>query len=79
VTFVIVFDKDNYECHRFFTVSELLADYPDLQAEDLLDCYPYAADLVESERVDSVPAGAAGSRFSAMSARGRHLLYEPEA
>jgi uncharacterized protein (DUF433 family) len=39
--------------------SELLADYPDLEPEDLLACYAYAADLVESERVYAVPAGAA--------------------
>jgi uncharacterized protein (DUF433 family) len=39
--------------------SELLADYPDLEPEDLRACLAYAADLVESERVYPVGAGAA--------------------
>jgi uncharacterized protein (DUF433 family) len=39
--------------------SELLADYPDLEPEDLRACLAYAADLVESERVSPVGAGAA--------------------
>lgn len=39
---------------------ELLADYPDLEPEDLRACLAYAADLVESERVYPVGAGASG-------------------
>jgi uncharacterized protein (DUF433 family) len=31
--------------------SEILADYPDLEPDDLRACIAYAADLVESERV----------------------------
>jgi uncharacterized protein (DUF433 family) len=38
--------------------SELLTDYPDLESDDLRACLAYAADLVESERVYPVPAGA---------------------
>jgi uncharacterized protein (DUF433 family) len=38
--------------------TELLADYPDLEPEDFRACLAYAADLVESERVYPVPAGA---------------------
>ncbi len=37
--------------------AELLADYPDLELEDLRACYGYAAELVESERVFRVPNG----------------------
>jgi uncharacterized protein (DUF433 family) len=37
--------------------SEILADYPDLEPDDLRACLAYAADLVESERVYPVPAG----------------------
>jgi uncharacterized protein (DUF433 family) len=37
--------------------SELLADYPDLEPEDLRACLAYAADLVEVERVYPVGAG----------------------
>jgi uncharacterized protein (DUF433 family) len=39
--------------------SELLAEYPDLEPEDLRACLAYAADLVETERVYPVGAGAA--------------------
>ena len=39
--------------------SELLADYPDLEPDDLKACLAYAADLVESERVYPVGAGTA--------------------
>jgi uncharacterized protein (DUF433 family) len=38
--------------------SELLADYTDLEPNDLRACLAYAADLVESERVYPVGAGA---------------------
>lgn len=38
--------------------SELLAEYPDLEPDDLRACLAYAADLVESERVYPVGAGA---------------------
>jgi uncharacterized protein (DUF433 family) len=38
--------------------SELLAEYPDLEPADLRACIAYAADLVESERVYPVGAGA---------------------
>ena len=38
--------------------SELLSDYPDLEPDDLRACLSYAADLVESERVYPVAAGA---------------------
>ena len=38
--------------------SEILSEYPDLESEDLRACLAYAADLVESERVYPVPAGA---------------------
>ena len=31
--------------------AELLAEYPDLELEDLRACYGYAAELVQSERV----------------------------
>ena len=37
--------------------AELLADYPDLEPEDLRACYAYAAELVESERVFRIPNG----------------------
>jgi uncharacterized protein (DUF433 family) len=37
--------------------SELLAEYPDLEPDDLRACMAYAADLVESERVYPVGAG----------------------
>ena len=40
--------------------AELLADYPDLEPEDLRACLAYAADLVEGERVYPVGAGAGG-------------------
>ena len=35
--------------------AELLADYPDLQPEDLRACLAYAADLIAAERVYPVP------------------------
>lgn len=38
--------------------SELLAEYPDLEPDDLRACLAYAADLVEAERVYPVGAGA---------------------
>ena len=38
---------------------ELLAEYPDLEPDDLRACIAYAADLVESERVYPVGAGTA--------------------
>jgi uncharacterized protein (DUF433 family) len=37
---------------------ELLADYPDLEPEDIRACQAYAADLVSSERVYLVRLGA---------------------
>lgn len=37
--------------------AELLAEYPDLEPDDLRACYAYAAELVESERVWNIPAG----------------------
>lgn len=37
--------------------SELLAEYPDLEPEDLHACLAYAADLVASERVYPVATG----------------------
>jgi uncharacterized protein (DUF433 family) len=40
--------------------SELLAEYPDLEPEDSRACLAYAADLVETERVYPVEAGASG-------------------
>jgi uncharacterized protein (DUF433 family) len=38
--------------------SELLADYPDLQPEDLRACQAYAADLIAAERVYPIRIGA---------------------
>lgn len=38
--------------------AELLADYPDLQPEDLRACLAYAADLIAAERVYPVRSGA---------------------
>ena len=35
--------------------AELLADFPDLESDDLRACLAYAADLVASERVYPVP------------------------
>lgn len=37
---------------------ELLADYPDLEPEDLRACLAYAAELASTERVYPVSAGA---------------------
>ena len=37
--------------------AELLADYPDLEPDDLRACLAYAADLVAAERVFPVPGG----------------------
>lgn len=37
--------------------SEILAEYPDLESEDLRACLAYATDFVESERVFPIPAG----------------------
>ena len=37
---------------------ELLADYPDLEADDLHACQAYAADLIASERVYPIRVGA---------------------
>jgi uncharacterized protein (DUF433 family) len=37
--------------------AELLAEYPDLEPDDLRACYAYAADLMESVRVCNSPAG----------------------
>jgi len=37
---------------------ELLADYPDLEPDDLFACYEYAAEMIESERVYPVAADA---------------------
>lgn len=38
--------------------SELLADYPDLEPDDLRACLSYSADLIASERVYPVRIGA---------------------
>jgi uncharacterized protein (DUF433 family) len=40
--------------------SELLAEYPDLEPDDLRACLAYATELVEAERVYPVGAGAHG-------------------
>jgi uncharacterized protein (DUF433 family) len=37
--------------------ADILADYPDLEPDDLRACLEYAADLVEDENVFPVPAG----------------------
>jgi uncharacterized protein (DUF433 family) len=37
---------------------ELLADYPDLEPDDIRACQAYAADLIASERVYPVRLGA---------------------
>ena len=39
------------------TNDQILADYEDLEPEDILACIGYAADLVSSERVYPVGAG----------------------
>ncbi len=36
---------------------EILAEYPDLEADDLRACHAYSADLIASERVYPIPAG----------------------
>jgi uncharacterized protein (DUF433 family) len=36
-------------------VDDLLADYPDLEPDDIQACLAYAAELVAAERVDPVP------------------------
>jgi len=36
----------------------LLADYPDLEPDDLRACYAYAAEVIGNERVFRVPARA---------------------
>jgi uncharacterized protein (DUF433 family) len=36
--------------------ADLLADYPDLQPDDLRACLAYAADLIATERVYPVPS-----------------------
>ena len=38
--------------------AELLADYPDLEPDDLRACLAYAADTVAAERVYPVPGAA---------------------
>jgi uncharacterized protein (DUF433 family) len=38
--------------------SELLADYPELESDDLRACLAYAADVLSSERVYPVSTGA---------------------
>ncbi len=38
--------------------SELLADYPDLEPDDLRACLAYSADVVASERAYPIPAEA---------------------
>ena len=38
--------------------AELLADYPDLEPEDVRACQAYAADLVAAERVYPIRVGA---------------------
>lgn len=39
------------------TETELLADYPDLESEDLRACLAYAAERIESERVVRIRSG----------------------
>lgn len=39
--------------------SEILADYPDLQPDDLQACYAYAAELIEDEKVFAIPTAVA--------------------
>ncbi|HEY7329089.1 MAG TPA: DUF433 domain-containing protein [Gemmataceae bacterium] len=36
---------------------EILAEYPDLEADDLRACHAYSADLIASERVYPISAG----------------------
>jgi len=35
--------------------NEILADYPDLERDDLKACYAYAVELVENEHVYALP------------------------
>ena len=38
--------------------SELLADFPDLERDDLRACWLYAAEMVAAERIYPIPLGA---------------------
>jgi len=38
--------------------TEILADYPDLEADDLRACLAYAADMIASEKIYPIRAGA---------------------